>query len=154
MRFDPDQGAELVAAARSDSGISQSALAAASGMSQPNIAEIEAGKRKVSAEVLERILRAADYRPSVAVERHADQIIRAAGSVGLTDLRLFGSITDGTDTFTSDIDLVAVAAPGTGYFEIGAFAAAVEEITGFPADVIVDSPTRPAFLDEDALVPL
>lgn len=154
MRFDPDSAAELVAAARTDSGISQAALADASGMSQPNIAQIESGKRRVSSEVLERILRAADYRPSVAVERFADEIIRAAAEVGLSDLRLFGSITEGTDTFTSDIDFLVKAAPGTSYFEIGAFAAAVEKLTGFETDVIIDSPTRPKFLDDDELVPL
>jgi len=44
------------------------------GMSQSTLAQIESGKRAVSAELLERILRAADYRPSVPLARYASSI--------------------------------------------------------------------------------
>ena len=154
MRFNPEHAAELVCAARADAGLSQATLAAASGMSQPHIAQIESGKRRVSADVLERILRAADYRPSLALARYADEILASASLAGLSELRVFGSITDGSDTFTSDIDLLAKAADGTSAFDIGAFVATIEDLTGFSVDVIVDSPARPAFLDVDELVPL
>lgn len=74
-RFSAAQAATLVASARADRKLSQTELARAAGMSQPNVAAIEAGRRSIGPEVLERLLRAADYRPSVAVEENADRII-------------------------------------------------------------------------------
>lgn len=153
-RFDPDQAASLVAAARRDRGLSQTALARAAEMRQPNIAAIEAGRRPVGGSVLERILRAADYRPSIPLEAHADSIVAAAAEHGLRDLRVFGSVARGEDHFTSDIDLLARVDPGRTYLDIAMFQNRVEALTGFPVDVVVDGEGRPSFLDDATVVAL
>ena len=116
-RFDTEHAASLVAAARKDRHLSQTALARASKMRQPNIAAIEAGRRRVGDTVLERILRAADYRPSLPLEERADAILAAAAEYGLHDLRVFGSVARGEDHFTSDIDLLAHVETGRTYLD-------------------------------------
>lgn len=153
-RFDPENAAVLVKVARLDSGMSQADLARSAGMSQPHVAAIEAGRRAVSAEVLERVLRAADYRPSIALEEHAAEIVAAGARSGVADIRVFGSAARGSDHFTSDIDLVAKLAPGRSYFDVARFQNDVQSLTGFPVDVVIDGEGRPAFLDETVTVPL
>lgn len=152
--FDPARGAALVAAARADRQMSQTELARAAGMSQPNVAAIEAGRRIVGPEVLERLLQAADYRPSLALEDSADAIVAVGDRYGVHDIRVFGSIAHGSDHFTSDIDLLARVDKGRGYFDIAMFKNAVEELTGFPVDVVVDDAARPAFLEQAEVIAL
>jgi predicted nucleotidyltransferase len=153
-RFDTERAGALVAAARADRGMSQSALARAAGMSQPNVAAIEAGRRAVGPDVLERLLRAADYRPSLPLEESAAEVIAAGKRFGLHDIRVFGSVARGADHFTSDIDLLARVDEGRGYFDIARFQNAVEALTGFPVDVVVDDAARPDFIDDVDIVPL
>ena len=64
-RFNREDAPLLVREARTDASLTQAELAGMTGMSQSTLAQIEAGKRAVSAELLEKILRAADYRPSL-----------------------------------------------------------------------------------------
>lgn len=154
VRFDRNHAAGLVRAARLDRGMSQAELARAAGMSQPNVAAIETGTRTPSDDALMRLLRAADYRPSLAVEENAEAIVHAGARHGLYDIRVFGSVATGADHFTSDIDLLARVDSGRGYFDIAAFSNAVEELTGFSVDVIVDDEWRPAFLASTPMVDL
>ncbi len=153
-RFDTTRAGALVAAARADRQMSQTELARAAGMSQPNVAAIEAGRRVISAEVLERLLRAADYRPSIPLEESADAIVAAGERHGIHDIRIFGSIARGTDHFTSDIDLLARVDKDRGYFDVAMFQNAVQALTGFPVDVVIDGSSRPAFLDRARIVAL
>lgn len=153
-RFDLRRAGTLVKAARTDRHMSQAELARAAGMSQPHVAAIESGRRIISAEVLERLLSEADYRPSLALEEHADAIVERATRHGLHDLRVFGSIATGSDHFTSDIDLLARLSTGRSYFDLAMFQNEVEELTGFPVDVIVDDANRPSFLVDAPMVAL
>ena len=73
-RFHRDDAPSLVRAARQDASLTQAELAEMTGMSQSTLAQIESGKRAVSSELLERILRTADYRPSVPLARYASSI--------------------------------------------------------------------------------
>lgn len=123
-------------------------------MSQPNIAEIEAGRRAVGPGVLERLLRAADYRPSIPLELHAEDVVAAGARHGIRGIRVFGSIARGADHFTSDIDLLATVDPGRSYLDIAAFQNEVETITGFPVDLIVDDAQTPAFLAQAEMIVL
>ncbi|UOE45624.1 helix-turn-helix domain-containing protein [Agromyces larvae] len=137
-RFDPAEASVLIAAARADAGLTQAALAERVGISQPNLAAMERGSRIPSTAMLERVLEAADYRPSVALVLHREDVRAAATSRGLTDVRVFGSMVRGDDHFDSDIDLFVNGGAGAGLMSAGAFAAAVERLTGFPVDVIAE----------------
>lgn len=134
-RFDPAAAAELIALAREDAGLTQAELARLAGVTQPNLASMEAGRRRPSPEMLERILRAADYRPSLPISRNSAEIRAAAARVGLANPRVFGSVIRGEDHFDSDIDLLVDAPPGTGFGPLALFADEVETLTGFPTEV-------------------
>ncbi len=100
---------------------------------------MESGRRSVSDEMLERVLRAADYRPSIPLAAHADEISASARAHGFANPRVFGSALRGEDTFDSDIDLLVTPAPGTDLFDLALFAAEVEELTGFPVEAVADT---------------
>jgi transcriptional regulator with XRE-family HTH domain len=62
--------AEFIREVRTSRGLSQSELAAVSGVSQPNISAIENGRRQPSADTLNRLLVACGYQlAAVADER-------------------------------------------------------------------------------------
>ena len=108
-------------------------------MSQSTLAQIESGRRAVSAELLERILRAADYRPSVPLARYASSISSYAQERGLGFLRVFGSVARGTDGFESDIDLIGTPTRDLSLFELADIASFTCELTGFPTEVHADT---------------
>lgn len=110
---------------------------------------MESGKRNVSPEMLERVLHSADYRPSLPLAEHADDIIAAAARRGLTDVRVFGSIARGEDGYDSDIDLLVTVGPDADLFDIALFGDEVRRLTGFPVDVVSDS-SRAAIVAEAA----
>ncbi|ROQ40121.1 putative nucleotidyltransferase [Frondihabitans sp. PhB188] len=142
----PPNAALLIRRAREDIGQSQSELAASAGIQQPTISAYESGSKRPRPETLAKILRAARLRPSVALHVLADDVRSAAAAHGLADVRVFGSVLDGTDTEDSDIDLLVRTTAATTLFDLGAFGAAVESLTGFHADVLTDSQAEATFL--------
>ena len=152
--FDTADAGALLLDARRDAALTQAKLAELAATSQPSIAAIERGKRQPSAELLERILRAADYRPGIALARFDAPIRRLGAQYGISNIRVFGSVSRGSDHYGSDIDLLVDVEQNRSYFDIGGFVADVEALTGFPVDIVVDGPSRPAFLTDDQLVPL
>lgn len=133
-----ERAAELIRAAREDVGLSQSALATAAGMQQPSISAYESGRKQPRPETLQRILRAARTRPSIPLALYADDVLQAAERFHLRDVRVFGSAVRGEDTEQSDVDLLVGLAPGASLFDLGGFAAEVEHLLGFEADVLTD----------------
>ena len=138
-RFRRDDAPSLVRAARQDASLTQAELAGMTGMSQSTLAQIESGRRAVSAELLERILRAADYRPSVPLAHYASSISSYAQERGLGFLRVFGSVARGTDGFESDIDLIGTPTRELSLFELADIASFTSELTGFPTEVHADT---------------
>lgn len=138
-RFHTDAAPELIRAARLDAGLTQTQLAERAGLRQPSLAQMESGRRPVSSEMLERVLQAAGYRPSIPLAAHADEIIASARAHGLSNPRVFGSAVRGEDTFDSDIDLLVTPGPGTDLFDVALFVTEVEGLTGFPVEVVADT---------------
>jgi predicted nucleotidyltransferase len=137
-RFEPRDAPVLVRAAREDIGLSQAGLARKAGVHQSHIAEIEAGRRPVSAAMLERLLQAADYRPSLAVAAKAQTVRTLARKHGYGDVRVFGSVASGRDHHHSDVDLLVKPVGRHRAFSLGAFVADVERELGFHVDVVVE----------------
>ena len=123
--------------------MTQRALAEAVGLRQSNIAAIEAGTRPVSAGKLEQLLAAADYRPSLALARHADELTELGAHYGVRNLRVFGSVARGDDHHSSDVDLLVDVDADRSYLDIGAFASHAQDLLGFPVDIVIDSGNRP-----------
>lgn len=133
-----DRAADLIRRARDDVGLSAAALARAAGVPLASLGAYEQGRELPDAETLRRITAAARTRPSIPLAVYADEICAAASERGLRAVRVFGSAVRGTDTEASDIDLLVRADSGVDLFDLGAFVAAVEEITGFPVDVLTE----------------
>ena len=139
-RFRTDDAPELIRAARLDAGLSRVQLAQRAGLSESVLTQVESGARAVSDELLEAVLRAAGYRPSLPVAMQADKILACAESHGLSNLRVFGSSVRGEDDFDSDIDLLVTPSTSSDLFDLALFVDDVERLTGFPTDVVSDSP--------------
>ena len=87
-------------------GLSQSQLARAAGVPQPNLSAYENGRRVPSPEVLERINRALKVRPSTRVQQHRDSIRAIVAEHHAVAPRIFGSVARGDDEPGSDVDLL------------------------------------------------
>jgi hypothetical protein len=86
--------------------MSQSQLARAARVPQPNLSAYENGRRAPSPEVLERIRRALAGRPSLRVEQHRESIRAIVAEHHAREPRVFGSIARGEDEPGSDVDLI------------------------------------------------
>lgn len=139
MRFDTSRAAQLIRSARLDAGLSQEELARRAGISRSRLEQLEDGAGEVSAELLEGVLRAADYRPALPLSEHAAAIRDAASRLGFARPRVFGSAARGSDHFTSDIDLLIAVGPGADLLSLALLAEEVERLTGFRADVVDDA---------------
>ncbi|HWV49899.1 MAG TPA: helix-turn-helix domain-containing protein [Microbacterium sp.] len=123
---------------RERSGLSQAQLAVRSGVAQPNIAAYEAGRRNPSAAMVDRLRSAMRPLPHEALEQHRDALKELAAEYGLSNVRVFGSTGQNTDTAQSDLDLLVTRSPDVGLLTIAEFAFAAEQLLGVPVDVVTD----------------
>lgn len=122
--------------------MSQSQLARAARVSQPNLSAYENGHRSPSAEVIDRIRRALAGRPSVRVALHRDSIRALVAAHHATDLRIFGSVARGEDRPGSDIDfLVAFTEDASLLDEIG-LRLALTDLLQVDVDLVADDALR------------
>lgn len=93
-------------AERRAAGLSQSQVARAAGVSQPNLSAYENGRRVPSPEVLARIRAALRIPLSERVAQHRDEIRTLVAAHHATAPRVFGSAARGDDRLGSDVDLL------------------------------------------------
>ncbi|MDR6866893.1 transcriptional regulator with XRE-family HTH domain [Microbacterium resistens] len=129
---------ETLREARERAGLSQAQLAMRSGVAQPNIAAYESGRRNPSAAMLDRLQVAMRPLPHEALERHRNELKELAAGYGLSNLRVFGSAGQGTDTRESDLDILVTRSPNVGLLAIAEFTIAAEQLLGVPVGVVTD----------------
>jgi predicted nucleotidyltransferase/DNA-binding XRE family transcriptional regulator len=115
--------ATLIRVTRESAGLSQGALAARAGTSQPAVSRYESGASSPSVETLDRLLavmgarldlvaedspRRLDVRTPrmVKLRQNRERIRRATHRYGAKNVRIFGSVARGADRPDSDIDLL------------------------------------------------
>src|SRR5665648_1035460 len=115
--------ATLIRTTREEAGLSQDALAARAGTSQPAVSRYESGASSPSVETLDRLLAVMGTRLELSAEAsprrldvrtprmaklrlNRDRIRRVAHRHGASNLRVFGSVARGEDGPNSDIDLL------------------------------------------------
>ncbi|WP_417564616.1 nucleotidyltransferase family protein [Microbacterium sp.] len=76
--------------------------------------------------------------PHEALERHRDELKGLAAKYGLSNVRVFGSAGEVTDTTQSDLDLLVTRSSDVGLLAIAEFALAAEQMLGVPVDVVTD----------------
>jgi len=85
-------------------------------------------------------------RPSARLAAHSAEVIAAAASCGLTDVRVFGSCVRGEANLDSDVDLIVDISERTSLIDITRFAIAVETSLGLDegrVDVVTGDALRP-----------
>jgi uncharacterized protein len=82
------------------------------------------------------------------LEEHANRIRDLAQHYKLPNVRVFGSTIRGEDPFASDVDLLVTPSEETCLLTLAAFQAVVEQLIGFPVDVVVDSRSGSTLLTE------
>src|SRR5450756_2765958 len=146
--------ATLIRMTREATGLSQDALAARAGTSQPAVSRYESGASSPSVETLDRLLAAMGARLELAAEAsprrldvrtprmaklrlNRDRIRRAAHKHGATNVRVFGSVARGQDRADSDIDLlVDMDVRARGLFPLAARGDEVTGLVGEQVDVV------------------
>lgn len=127
---------------RRAAGMSQSQLARAARVPQPNLSAYERGRRIPTPEVLERIRKALRIRPSLRVAEHREAIHDAVAKYNATNPRIFGSVARGEDDSDSDIDvLVDFTAEASLLDEVG-LRLDLTELLGIEVDVVASDTLR------------
>jgi predicted nucleotidyltransferase len=139
--------ATLIRTRREAAGLSQGALVAPAGTSQPAVSRYGSGVSSPSVETLDRLLaamgarlelnaEAAPRRLAVRTSRMAklranrDRVRRIAHRNGASNVRVFGSVARGEDGPESDIDLlVDLDVRARGLLPLGAIADALVSLT-------------------------
>jgi predicted nucleotidyltransferase/DNA-binding XRE family transcriptional regulator len=145
--------ATLLRSAREAAGLSQGALAARAGTSQPAVSRYESGASSPSVETLDRLLATIGARLELSAEpssrrldvrtprmaklrANRERIRRVAHRHGASNVRVFGSVARGEDRADSDIDLlVDLDVRGRGLLPLGAIADELSQLLGETVDV-------------------
>ena len=129
-----------IRAERHAAGLSQSQLARASGVPQPNLAAYENGRRSPSPEVLERIKRALSVRPSARVDHQREKIRALVAQHHAIKPRIFGSVARGEDEPESDVDILVDFTDEASLLDEVGLRLALVDLLGVEVDVVaVDS---------------
>jgi predicted nucleotidyltransferase len=75
-------------------------------------------------------------RPSEALNMHRESIIKIIKSNRTTNPRVFGSVANGTDTSTSDLDILVDATSKTTLMDIGMIRDQLLKLLKVPVDVL------------------
>ncbi|MBU4335662.1 MAG: helix-turn-helix domain-containing protein [Actinobacteria bacterium] len=151
----------MIRTTREGAGLSQGALAARAGTSQPAVSRYESGASSPSVETLDRLLAAMGSRLTLAAETSArhldvrtqrmaklrlnrDRIRRVARRNGASNVRVFGSVARGEDRPESDIDLLVDLDVRTrGLFPVAALQDELSTLLGERVDVVPQDALAP-----------
>lgn len=121
---------------RAAAGLTQRELAALSGVKQPLIAAIESGARQPTAQAREALDGALAVRPSQVLRVARHKVLAAVSAMRGTDVRVFGSVADGTDQPDSDIDLRVTFPPGSDIVTLLTLQEDLSNLLTVPVDLV------------------
>jgi predicted nucleotidyltransferase len=131
-----------IRAARLAAGMSQSELARAAHVPQPNLSAYENGRRTPSPEVAERIARALQGRPSARLRQHRDEVLSVVAEYRASEPRVFGSVARGEDQAGSDLDLVVDFSDAATLLDEIGLRLALTDLLGVAVDVVAGDTLR------------
>lgn len=89
-----------------------------------------------------------NLKPSTVLNKHRDLIRQVVLSHRSSNPRVFGSIIHGTDTESSDLDLLVDPQPGVTLFDLGAIQIELETSLGISVDVLTPQDLPVKFRDQ------
>lgn len=87
-------------------------------------------------------------KPSQALLLHRDAISRIAANHHVSNVRVFGSVTSGTDQEDSDLDLLVDPTEETSLMDIGAIRVELRKLTGVKVDVLTPNALPDSFREQ------
>lgn len=130
-------------AERRAAGMSQSQVARAAKVSQPNLSAYENGRRSPSPEVLVRIRAALAGRPSARVAAHRQGIHDLVAKHHASRPQVFGSLARGEDRPGSDVDLLVEFSDDATLLDEVGLRLALVDLLGVEVDVVDVDALRP-----------
>lgn len=82
------------------------------------------------------------------LETHRRELLLMAQRLGLTNLRVFGSMARGDAREDSDVDLLVTLAPGTTGLALGGLLMDAQDLLGRKVDVVTEQGLHPAMRSE------
>ncbi|MGO1544468.1 MAG: helix-turn-helix domain-containing protein [Gulosibacter sp.] len=122
--------------ARIAAGMTQSQLAIAARVPQPNLSAYENDRRTPSPEVAERLARALRGRPSERLAQHRDAVLALLAKYRASKPRVFGSVARGEDEAGSDLDLIVDFGSDASLIDEVGLRIALTELLGIEVDVV------------------
>jgi len=83
-------------------------------------------------------------KPSATLKLHRDEVRAAVARYRAANPRVFGSVAAGSDSDSSDLDLLVDTLPGATLFDLGGLQVELEELLGVRVDLLTpaDLPAR------------
>lgn len=134
-----------IRAARLTAGMSQSQLARAARVRQPNLSAYENGHRTPSPEVAERIARALQGLPWLRLQHHRDEILSMVAAYRASGPRVFGSVARGDDEPGSDLDIIVDFTEEASLLDEVGLRLALTDLLGIEVDVVAADTLRGEF---------
>ncbi|MBK6854404.1 MAG: nucleotidyltransferase family protein [Burkholderiales bacterium] len=78
------------------------------------------------------------------IDMHRAELLALARRRGVTDVRVFGSMSRGDYGVDSDVDLLVTLAPGTSALALGGLLMDAQELLGRRVDVVTEAGLHPA----------
>lgn len=78
------------------------------------------------------------------IDMHRAELLALARRRGVTDVRVFGSMSRGDNGVDSDVDLLVTLAPGTSALALGGLLMDAQELLGLRVDVVTEASLHPA----------
>lgn len=131
-----------IRAERLAAGMTQSQLAQAARVPQPNLSAYENGRRTPSGAVLQRIRQALRSRPSARLAAHRDAVRAVVAAHRASAPRVFGSVARGEDLERSDVDVLVDFDDGASLLDEVGLRLALEDLLGIKVDVVASDALR------------
>ena len=84
-------------------------------------------------------------KPSQALNTHRQAIRQIVQSHNATNARVFGSVSQGLDDESSDLDILVDPTPQTSLFDIGAIRRELKQLLGVKVDVLTPNALPDSF---------
>ena len=131
--------ADEIRSARIRAGMTQEELARRSGVAQPNSAAYETGARSPSTTMLRRLIAAARPRPSAVLQERRAEVLSTVAHHKAGNVRVFGSIARGNDTYDSDVDLLVTFGDDATILDQSRIVIDLQDLLGCDVDVVSDA---------------
>lgn len=123
---------------RRRAGLSQRQLAELTGIAQPNISAYESGRLTPNQATVERVRKATRPKPSALLAQRRDDIVAAARRHHAGNVRVFGSTARGSDTVSSDLDLLVHFSDEASLYDQVDLIDELGQLLGIGVDVVSD----------------